>query len=140
MGESADAGAVSSLTEARPDSSGPPPAARPGGPRTVLRTVLRTVPWVIPLVVGVIGLNRLGVPDAAILKYAAYFAFGVVLPGVLLLRSLWRSTGSWAEDIGLGAAVGLAYELAGWAIFTAAGIADYLIAWPGLVLVVFVTS
>lgn len=144
MGEFADAGAVTSLAEAKPAESGAEPvepeAPAVRSPYDVRTRVLRVLPWLLPLAVSVFGLHQLAVPDEVILKYAAYFAVCVVLPGVLLLRSLWRSTGNWAEDAGLGAAAGLAYELIGWAIFTAAGIEDYLIAWPALLLVVFVTS
>jgi hypothetical protein len=67
-----------------------------------------------------------------------YFAVCVVLPGVLLMRALWRSTGNWAEDVGLGAVVGAAYQMAGWAAFTALGWQRWLLVWPLLVLVCFV--
>ena len=101
---------------------------------------LRFVPWLLPVVAIAGGLGFLGVPAGPIAAYGLYFVGGVVLPGVLLLRALCGSTGSWPEDIGLGAAVGIAYQLIGWALFTAAGLEGYLVAWPALVLVVFVTA
>jgi hypothetical protein len=103
----------------------------------VLPNVVRLVPWLFPVVAGVGGLLALDVPLAAIVKYSLYFGFCVVLPGVLLLRVAWRSTGNWAEDVGLGAAVGMAYQLLGWAIFTALGLQSWLLAWPLLVLAAF---
>lgn len=102
--------------------------------------LLRFLPWLLPIVAITGGLGFLGVPAWPIVSYALYFLGGVVLPGVLLLRALCGSTGSWPEDIGLGATVGIAYQLIGWALFTAAGLEGYLVAWPALVLVVFVTA
>ncbi|ADB29614.1 hypothetical protein Kfla_0492 [Kribbella flavida DSM 17836] len=95
------------------------------------------VPWLVPLTVSVTGLLLIDVPLGPIVRYAAYFASCVALPGVLLLRALWRSTGNWAEDIGLGSAVGIAYQLAGWALFTWLGWQDALVVWPLLVLAAF---
>jgi hypothetical protein len=102
--------------------------------------VLRFLPWLLPVTAIVGGLRFLDVGTGPIVVYGLYFLLCVVLPGVLLLRALCGSTGSWPEDIGLGAAIGLAYELIGWALFTAIGMEGYLAAWPALVLVVFVTA
>ena len=97
----------------------------------------RLLPWLLPFLVTLIALLSLDVPLGPIAKYSLYFALGVALPGILLLRALWRSTGNWAEDIGLGSAVGATYQLAGWAIFTALGWQSWLVVWPALILVVF---
>ena len=102
--------------------------------------VMRFVPWLIPVISIVGGLRFLDVDTGPIVVYGLYFVLCIVLPGVLLMRALCGSTGSWPEDIGLGAAVGVAYELLGWALFTAVGWEGYLGAWPALVLVVFVTA
>lgn len=59
-----------------------------------MRAVPRMVPWAVPVLTGAVLLAVLKVPVAEIAGYAAYFAGAVVLPGVLLLRALWRSTGS----------------------------------------------
>ena len=85
------------------------------------RLGLRLLPWLFPLLVSVICLLSIDVPLGAIVRYAVYFSVCVVLPGVLVMRALWRTTGNWAEDVGLGAAVGIAFQLAGWALFTALG-------------------
>lgn len=97
----------------------------------------RLLPWLLPYLVTLIALLSLDVPLGPIAKYTLYFAVGVALPGILLLRALWRSTGNWAEDFGLGSAVGATYQLAYWAIFTALGWQSWLAVWPALVLVVF---
>jgi hypothetical protein len=102
--------------------------------------LLRFVPWLLPVTAIVGGLRFLGVPTGPVVGYGLYFLLSVVLPGVLLLRALCGSAGSWPEDIGIGAAIGLAYQIAGWALFTAVGQQDYLVAWPALVLVMFVTA
>lgn len=104
-------------------------------PRGLLRS--RALPWLLALVFCWAVLHGMDVPHTAIASYAGYFGGCVVLPGVLLLRLLWRSTGNWAEDAALGAAAGLVAELAGWALFTALGIQRALVVWPVLVLLCF---
>jgi hypothetical protein len=101
------------------------------------RSLPRLLPWLLPYVVTVLALISLDVPVAPIAKYTLYFALAVAAPGILILRALWRSTGNWAEDFGLGSAVGMTYQLAGWAIFTALGWQRALVIWPALVLVAF---
>ncbi|GAA1606117.1 MULTISPECIES: hypothetical protein [Kribbella] len=101
----------------------------------------RSAPWLLPILVAVGGFVSLGdVGAGPILKYAAYFAGAIALPGTLLLRAVWRSTGNWAEDLGLGSVVGATWQLIGWAIFTALGWQRWLIVWPALVLVGFAVA
>ena len=98
----------------------------------------RAVPWLLPIVVAVGGFVSLGdVGAGPVLKYAAYFAGAIALPGTLILRAAWRSTGNWAEDLGLGSVVGATWQLIGWAIFTALGWQRWLIVWPALLLLGF---
>ncbi|TDD14041.1 hypothetical protein E1218_33645, partial [Kribbella turkmenica] len=97
----------------------------------------RLVPWLLPFLVAVGGLVAIDVPPGPIVKYCAYFGLGIALPGTLLLRAVWRSTGNWAEDLGLGAVVGATWQLIGWAAFTALGWQRWLIGWPVLVLIAF---
>jgi hypothetical protein len=98
---------------------------------------LRAAPWLIAAATAWFMLHGAGVSHGALARYALYFGGCVALPGTLLLRALWRSTGSWAEDLGLGSAVGLAYELAGWALFTTLGWQRWLVVWSLLVLIAF---
>jgi hypothetical protein len=98
----------------------------------------RFLPWLLPILVAAGGFGALGdVGVGPLLKYAVYFAGAIALPGTLLLRAAWRSTGNWAEDLGLGSVVGATWQLIGWAIFTALGWQHLLIVWPALVLIGF---
>ena len=97
----------------------------------------RLLPWLLPLLVAVLGLASVDVGPGPIVKYAVYFALAIALPGTLLLRAAWRSTGNWAEDVGLGSVVGATWQLIGWALFTALGWQRWLIVWPALVLAAF---
>ena len=98
----------------------------------------RFLPWLLPILVAAGGFGALGdVGVGPLLKYAVYFAGAIALPGTLLLRAAWRSTGNWAEDLGLGSVVGATWQLIGWAIFTALGWQHWLIVWPALVLIGF---
>lgn len=98
----------------------------------------RSLPWLLPILVAAGGFASLGdVGAGPLVKYVVYFAGAIALPGTLLLRAVWRSTGNWAEDLGLGSVVGATWQLIGWALFTAAGLQDWLIVWPALVLIGF---
>ncbi|ADB30188.1 hypothetical protein Kfla_1084 [Kribbella flavida DSM 17836] len=101
-------------------------------------SAMRLLPWLLPALVAVSGLRYAGVPADAIATYCGYFGAGVVLPGTLLLRLIWRSTGNWVEDVALGAATGTACQFIGWAGFTALGLQQWLAIWPAAVLVAFV--
>ncbi|MET9316336.1 hypothetical protein ABZX12_31330 [Kribbella sp. NPDC003505] len=101
----------------------------------------RSLPWLLPILVAAGGFASLGdVGVAPPVKYVVYFAGAIALPGTLLLRAVWRSTGNWAEDLGLGSVVGATWQLIGWALFTAAGLQDWLIVWPALVLIGFAVN
>jgi hypothetical protein len=101
----------------------------------------RSLPWLLPIVVAAAGFASLGdVGIGPLAKYSVYFGVAVALPGTLLLRAMWRSTGTWAEDLGLGSVVGATYQLIGWAIFTALGWQRWLIVWPALVLIGFAVA
>lgn len=114
-----------------PPSEGGQPWVRPGG------VAARALPWLVPAAVVVAGLLRLEWDAGPILKYACYFAGAVALPGTLILRAAWRSTGNWAEDLGLGAVVGACWQFAGWLGLTALGWQQGLVVWAGLMLAVF---
>ncbi|MFF0263938.1 hypothetical protein [Kribbella sp. NPDC004536] len=101
----------------------------------------RLLPWLLPILVAVGGFVSLGdVGAGPLLKYAGYFAGAIALPGTLILRAVWRSTGNWAEDLGLGSIVGATWQLIGWAIFTALGWQRWLIVWPALLLIGFAVA
>ena len=93
----------------------------------------RRWPWA-PLVVGLGGvwliLALSGTPVVDLAIYTLYAAGAVALPGTLLFRLLVGRSENLFTDVTWGAVVGLAYEILGWALFTALGINHVLILWP----------
>ncbi|WP_306213031.1 hypothetical protein [Actinoplanes sp. RD1] len=87
----------------------------------------------LAVAVFVVALLLTDVGPAAVARYAAYFAVGVVLPGTLVHRA-FRGSGT----LGLGAATGLLVQLVGWALAAATGLQQVLWCWPLLVILVFV--
>lgn len=77
-----------------------------------------------------------GTPAGAIVVYLLTFLWSVSLPGVLVARSL-RAPASVLEDLAVGTTVGFVLQLAAWAVFTLAGLQQFLLAWPLLVVVPF---
>lgn len=80
-----------------------------------------------------------GTQPCQIVLYAVVFVWSVTLPGVLVHRTLRTPTDRF-DDLVVGSVVGLVLQLAGWALFTALGIQDFLLAWPILVLLPFLLS
>ncbi|MEU4694636.1 hypothetical protein [Actinoplanes sp. NPDC023714] len=72
-----------------------------------------------------------------VLKYAAYVAFAVVMPGTLVYRALRRTPHTLIEDLALGAAVGLGLELVAWALYSYLDLRFLIWTWPLLVAAVF---
>jgi hypothetical protein len=101
-------------------------AAEPAGPTTVLWRVL---PGLTLAAATVAVLLWCLTPATDIARYAAYLAGAVLLPGVLLHRAL-RQADSLLEELTVGFSVGLAGELAAWAVGTALGVQDWLWTWP----------
>lgn len=66
--------------------------------------------------------------DAAV--HLTYFLLAVVTPGALILRAVAPPRFDVVETLGLGAVVGLCWELVGWAVFTAFGAGRLLVLWP----------
>ncbi|WP_157979715.1 hypothetical protein [Kribbella monticola] len=99
--------------------------------------LVSTLIWLLPAATLYWVLEGTGVGKGDIVRYTAYFAGCVTLPGVLLLRAFAPGKRTWPEDIGIGIVVGLSFELLGWALFTAAGLQQWLIVWPAALVVVF---
>jgi hypothetical protein len=82
-------------------------------------------------------LLRAGTSPLDLLRYAAYAFFAVVLPGTLVYRALRRRPHTLVEDLALGAALGLALEVAAWALCSALDVRAWAWLWPALVAVPF---
>ncbi|WP_320066776.1 hypothetical protein [Micromonospora sp. RTGN7] len=78
-----------------------------------------------------------GTPLPELARWTGYVLLAVLLPGTLVFRVLRRRPHTLVEDLAFGAAVGLVLELAGWAVFTAAGAPHLLWLWPLAVLAPF---
>ncbi len=98
------------------------------------RTVLvRWGPLAFTVVFAAALLLRAGTSPADLLCYAAYACLAVIAPGTLVYRSLRTARHTLVEDLAMGAAVGLALELAAWALFSALDVRGLVWAWPALV-------
>ena len=82
-------------------------------------------------------LLRAGTSVIDLLRYAAYVLLSVLLPGTLVHRALRRGCRSLAEDLAMGAAIGLTLELAAWAVFSALDLREVVWLWPLAVVAVF---
>jgi len=86
----------------------------------------------------VLVLLQAGTPALDIFRYAAYWGFGVMLPGLLVARATVGTRGNWPEDIAIGAVTGLALELICLALWSVLGVQQQLWLWPLFVMVIFV--
>jgi hypothetical protein len=120
------------LVGTTPEAAPPAPVPRPR------RLVLAGLPWLLAAVVVAAQLHASGTAALDILKYAAYFALAVLLPGTLVHRALRGSRGNLPEDLGLGGATGLLLLIVGWALAAATGLQVLLPGWPLLIVVLFV--
>lgn len=100
-------------------------------------TVARALPWVAVAAFMIAALLWSGTPRTSILRYGAYWAGGVIVPGTLVFRALRGSRGNLPEDVGFGAVTGFAVQLIGWALAVGTGLGGWLRVWPVLVILVF---
>jgi hypothetical protein len=82
-------------------------------------------------------LLRAGTSPLDLLRFGAYAALAVVLPGTLVYRALRRRPHTLVEDLAMGAAVGLALEVGAWALFSVLDLRGLVWLWPALVAVPF---
>ena len=98
---------------------------------------VRALPWLLALGLAIVALLRAGTPAIDVGRYAAYWCFGVTLPGLLVARATVGSRGNWPEDVAIGAVTGLGLELVGFALWSMLGLQQQLWLWPLLVAVIF---
>ncbi|MEO6143718.1 MAG: hypothetical protein ABIP19_07055 [Dermatophilaceae bacterium] len=103
-----------------------------------LRAVRCALPWLLALGLGTATLLQTGTPALDVARYAAYWCFGVTLPGLLVARAAVGTRANWPEDVAMGAVTGLALELASFALWSVLGLQQQLWLWPLLVVVIFV--
>ncbi|MFE1320326.1 hypothetical protein [Kitasatospora phosalacinea] len=130
-----------------PVAADSPPAVpgprRPDGVRGrlegpgALGAVWRFLPALAALALLLATLVASDTPLNSIARYGFYTAWGVLLPGTLVYRSLRRAPHTLLEDLVLGAVTGLVLELAAWALFLPLGLAGAAVLWPLLVVVPF---
>jgi hypothetical protein len=96
------------------------------------------LPWLLALGVATVALLQAGTPALDIGRYAAYWCFGVTLPGLLVARATVGTRGNWPEDVAIGAVTGLALEIVCFALWSILGLQQQLWLWPLLVVVIFV--
>ena len=82
-------------------------------------------------------LLRAGTGPVDLVRYAAYVCLALVLPGTLVYRALRHRPHTLVEDLAMGAAVGLALEIAAWAAFSALELRGVIWLWPALVAIPF---
>ncbi|GFJ85534.1 hypothetical protein Phou_097140 [Phytohabitans houttuyneae] len=97
----------------------------------------RWTPAAVAFAVVAAALLSTGTPLLDVLRYTAYAALAVVLPGTLVYRALRRTPHTLVEDLAMGAAVGLVLELAAWFAFVSAGAERWLWVWPAAVIAAF---
>jgi hypothetical protein len=102
------------------------------------RRTLAALPWLLALGLATAALLQAGTPALDIGRYAAYWCFGVTLPGLLVARATVGTRGNWPEDVAMGAVTGLALELVCFVLWSVLGLQQQLRLWPILVAVVFV--
>ncbi len=90
----------------------------------------RWMPFAVATAFAAVILIRAGTAPGDLLRYAAYAALAVVVPGTLVYRALRRAPHTLVEDLAMGAAVGLALEVGAWAAFSALDLRSWLWAWP----------
>jgi hypothetical protein len=95
------------------------------------------LPGLVAVAVVVTALLATQTPVGAIVRYAVYLVYAVLVPGTLVHRALRGRHAMLVADLGLGAATGLLLELVAWALFVIAGIGPLLWLWPLAVIVPF---
>ncbi len=78
-----------------------------------------------------------GVSIGQVAIFGVYVAFGIALPGLLLVRFLRGRAGYIAEDVALGLCAGYAIEIATYLVARAIGAPLLFLAWPIATLVAF---
>jgi hypothetical protein len=127
--------------ESPPGPAGATQAGSGGEPgllgTSLARAAMSGLPWLAVLGVATVVLLQVDTPALDIVRYGAYWCFGVTLPGLLVVRATVGSRGNWPEDVALGAATGLGLELLCFMLWSVLGLQQQLWLWPLVVMVAF---
>src|SRR4051794_34217219 len=107
------------------------------GRRDMRGHLLRWLPAAAAFAAIVAMLHDTDTPAVDIGRYVLYVAWGLVLPGTLVYRSLRRTPHTLVEDLAIGTTIGLVLEIGAWAAFSIVGGQSLLWLWPALVVVPF---
>jgi hypothetical protein len=103
--------------------------------RRHLADVSRYVPVLVLAVFIVLSQTRYGVHAPDILRYALYWVVAVVLPGLVVSRSLIGVRATIIEDLAVGAVTGISLEVLSWVIGVTTGLGSIARFWWVAVLV-----
>lgn len=110
-------------------------AEGPAATRPRVAAVVRYAPTLVLGVFIVASLMRYGVHGSDILRYALYWVVAVVLPGLVVSRSLIRVRATIVEDLAIGSVTGISLEILAWVIGVTTGLGSIVRFWWVLVLV-----
>ncbi|MFF3442976.1 hypothetical protein [Streptosporangium sp. NPDC002721] len=118
------------MTAGRDETDGPPAGRGRAAPPRGAGTLRGWAPAasMTALTAAVTALYGVSVPD--MILFGLYVVLGVGLPGVLLLRLLYRGRRTLAEEMALGLALGYAVEVLAYAGARALGAPLLVLAWP----------
>ncbi|MEA3502749.1 MAG: hypothetical protein U9R47_08245, partial [Actinomycetota bacterium] len=91
--------------------------------------MLRWTPALLLAAVAVISLLRTGVATGEILAYSGYWILTLLLPGTLVVRTIFRTERDLIQDLALGAVTGLALEIASLFSLRALGLEELVRFW-----------
>ncbi len=80
---------------------------------------------------------RSGTPVTDLARFFEYAVGAVLLPGILVFRSLRRTPHTLVEDLAFGAAVGLCLEVGAWSAYSALDLRGWLWTWPAAIVAAF---
>lgn len=104
-------------------------APRQINPHSLGDRIARWLPAILVAVFTAISLLRNGATGSEILVFSGYWALTLLLPGTLIVRAVFSAKRTLPEDLALGAATGLALEIATFLVLRAAGLEGVARVW-----------
>ncbi|WP_228641986.1 hypothetical protein [Microtetraspora sp. AC03309] len=122
------------------DVGGSAEGGRPAGRRRRAAAFLtsRWLPAIAASGLSVAVLLHYGVSVRDLVVFSAYVLLCVAVPGVLLIRALYKGRRTWAEEIALGLALGYAVEVFTYIAARAIGLPLLVLVWPATTYAIFI--